>query len=519
MCKLNNIEKIRADNIFKSIKYHMNELKRLRPDYEIVMVACQGSQNYNLDLYTDEYKSDVDTIAVVLPSFSDFVNNDKLISETIILDNNEHIDVKDIRLLFELFKKQNIKYLEILFTQYKIINKNYRKIIDRLLKEKENIAHYDIDRLIRTTFGMQQEKYKALEHPYEGLKDKIEKYGYDGKQLHHIIRLALFLQEYCITNSFEEALNSNNYSYEGYDLLLSAKTNSFLLESARDLSKKYLEKLSGVRNLYEGNLKYSLTINVDDFLNEIKSDIFNKYFTGMFTPKIEQKVVKQDTLPDLSRIFVTSDLHFGHENILSFEPKRWDMMGIDRIKATSKYILDNNLEIPQPDKDFKEKWDDIDKEVNHLYIEQHDEELIKRWNSKVSNKDTVYILGDLSFYSGPKTNEILKRLKGNKILIKGNHDSMFLNDKKFDTSLLKEIVNYKEIRLGKYIFILFHFPIAVWNLIHKGAVHLFGHIHSNETTVHPLKEIQENSYNVGVDANNYYPVPITNYINNTKKVS
>lgn len=517
----NNIdsEKLKHNKVFCRVKHHMNELKKLRPEYEIIMVACQGSQNYNLDLDNDTYHSDIDTVAMVLPSFNDFINNDKLISEVIVLDNNEHIDVKDIRLLFELFKKQNIKYLEILFTKYKIVNKYYRNNIENLLNKKEDIAHYDIDKLIRTTFGMQQEKYKAMEHPYEGLKDKIEKYGYDPKQLHHIIRLPYFLFNYSFFESFEKALDANLYGEEKVKLLLDSKIGNFSLDEARNISKKHIEDLTSLRMLYEGKLKYDLTINVSDFLDQIKDEIFNNYFIKLFTPEeIKEQKGKSNTCPTLNRIFVTSDIHFGHENILTFEPKRWDMFRVNRMEAISKYIIDNNLEIPRPtDKNFKEAWEKIDKKVNHLYIKQHDEELIKRWNSKISDKDTVYILGDFSFYSGLKTNEILKRLKGKKILIKGNHDMIYLNDKKFDKSLFEEIVDYKEIRSEGYIFILFHFPIAVWNLSHKGAIHLFGHIHSNETTVHPLKEFQDNQYNVGVDVNDYYPVLIRTFIKEKSK--
>lgn len=510
----NDIEKERNNSIFKKVKHHVNELKKLRPDYRILMVCCQGSQNYNLDLYTDEYKSDIDTVAMVLPSFDNFVNNDKLISETIVLDNNEHIDVKNIRLLFELFKKQNIKYLEVLFSPYKIVDKYYRKTLDRLFLEKENIAHYNIDKLIRTTFGMQQEKYKAMEHPYEGLKDKIEKYGYDPKQLHHIIRLTYFLFSYCSYDRFEEALDANTYEPYKKRLLTDSKIGKYSLEEARGLAKDYLKQLSDIRALYEGKLKYNLTIDIDKFLDEIQIEIFNEYFRDMFTPKeIKIEKRKANTSPTLKRIFVTSDVHFGHENILTFEPKRWDMIGINKQEAISKYIIENNIEVPNTtDKCFKEKWEKIEKEVNHLYIEQHDEELIRRWNSKVSDKDTVYILGDLSFYSGPKTNEILKRLKGKKILIKGNHDMIYLNDKRFDKLLFEEIVDYKEVRSEGYIFIMFHFPIAVWNLSHKGAIHLFGHIHSNETTVHPLREFQEREFNVGVDVNDYYPSCILKFV-------
>lgn len=77
-----------------------------------VGLFLQGSQNYNLDYEG----SDIDTKAIMLPSFSDFVLNAKPLSTTHIMENNEHVDFKDIRLMFDCIKKQNVNFVEILFT-------------------------------------------------------------------------------------------------------------------------------------------------------------------------------------------------------------------------------------------------------------------------------------------------------------------------------------------------------------------------------------------------------------------
>ena len=87
----------REEKIMKRVKEHYDYL--IAQGYEVVFLALQGSQNYNLDIYTEQYMSDIDTKAVVLPSFKDFVYNRQPVSKTIILDNNEHIDVKDIRVM------------------------------------------------------------------------------------------------------------------------------------------------------------------------------------------------------------------------------------------------------------------------------------------------------------------------------------------------------------------------------------------------------------------------------------
>ncbi len=69
--------------------------------YKVLGVFLQGSQNYGL-----AYEgSDIDTKCIVLPSFEDFCLNKKPTSTTLILPSNEHIDLKDIRLMFDCFKK------------------------------------------------------------------------------------------------------------------------------------------------------------------------------------------------------------------------------------------------------------------------------------------------------------------------------------------------------------------------------------------------------------------------------
>lgn len=208
-------------------------------------------------------------------------------------------------------------------------------------------------------------------------------------------------------------------------------------------------------------------------------------------------------------VFVTSDLHFGHENILKYEQSRVDEL----TKTTMSEWMDKNNILKSEENLKDEKFKELFEKYRFSLINEHDEQLIKNWNSVVKNGDLIYILGDLSMRNGEYTNNILKQLNGDKVLIKGNHDYMYLNDHKFDKSLINEIYDYKEIKYKKNLIIMFHFPIQVWNKAHKGTIHLYGHIHSNKTTSHPMKYEIENSYNVGVDVNNYKPVRLDDYIN------
>lgn len=82
----------------------------------------------------------------------------------------------------------------------------------------------------------------------------------------------------------------------------------------------------------------------------------------------------------MGRILFTSDLHFGHKNIIDY--------------------------CNRPFED----------------VEEMNDSLIKCWNKAVNWDDTVYVLGDFTFLSQERTSEICSQLKGRIKLIKGNHD-------------------------------------------------------------------------------------------------
>lgn len=177
----------RKQMIMKRVQEHYDHL--VEQGYNVAFIALQGSQNYEMDLYNDSYMSDIDTKAVIIPTLKDIVSGRVPLSTTLVLENNEHIDLKDIRLMIEMWKKQNVSYLELLFTEFKIMNPVFESITKDLYENAEKIAAFNHIALFKGIKGMALEKQKALCHPYPNTMDKIEKYGYDPKQLHHILRL------------------------------------------------------------------------------------------------------------------------------------------------------------------------------------------------------------------------------------------------------------------------------------------------------------------------------------------
>lgn len=145
--------------------------------------------------------------------------------------------------------------------------------------------------------------------------------------------------------------------------------------------------------------------------------------------------------------------------------------------------------------------------------EQMNEYMLKQWNSRVRRGDEVMILGDLSVGKAKETEDILRKLKGKKYLITGNHDK-FLNDRVFDRSLLAEIAPYMEYNDNKRKVILCHYPIFCYNGQYridengKGKVYMMhGHVHDTYDQALIDKFIKETTETVREIGNGKMNIP------------
>lgn len=140
--------------------------------------------------------------------------------------------------------------------------------------------------------------------------------------------------------------------------------------------------------------------------------------------------------------WITSDLHFGHANIMKFCP-------VTRVGFTDV-------------SDMREK-------------------MIAEWNKSVQPEDETFILGDFAFLPAKDAVEILRRLNGTKILIEGNHDRKLLNDPSFRREF-KEVHQYLRYNHDGQIVIMCHYPFHFeWDQAHRGSVHFYGHVHGKKT--------------------------------------
>jgi len=150
-------------------------------------------------------------------------------------------------------------------------------------------------------------------------------------------------------------------------------------------------------------------------------------------------------------IWFTSDNHYGHKNILKFNP------------ATRR--------------------GETVEEMNQL--------MIRRWQEQVQPGDIVWTLGDVFFCKADEAKSILRQLPGQINHVWGNHDKVISQNKSL-YDMFASHHDYVELNLPEARVVLFHFPIFEWNRMHHGAYHLFGHVHGNTT-------IPGRALDVGID--------------------
>lgn len=257
-----------AEEVRNRVKEHYDKVKSFNLD--VVGVFLQGSWNYGLGYEG----SDVDTKAVILPTFEDFVRTKSPLSHTHVLENNEHIDLKDIRVMLPIFKKQNTNFIEILFTEYMVLNPEYTSLFIPLLEAREAIARYNDFAAINCQVGMIYQKYQALEHPYPSLVDKLEKFGYDPKQLSHIVRGLDFLEQFISGKPYKECLIPKNKDY-----ILEVKKGIHSLDEARKIAKESVNKAQEIKEEYFHNHGTpTINVEVSSLLDDVMVSILKKKF-------------------------------------------------------------------------------------------------------------------------------------------------------------------------------------------------------------------------------------------------
>ena len=196
--------------------------------FVVLYIGLYGSQNYNLA----DSLSDIDAKAIVLPTLQDIIMRKKV--SKVIETGTGSIDIKDLLTFYEVIKKGNFSYIECIETEYAIGDK-YLKELFKVIKPN-----------LKSIIGAMKEKRKNLSHPFPSKKEELEKWGFDPKQYHHIVRLFELLK-YNIDNK-------DNKSYLRYT------NNQELLNLKRNKDNLSLEEIT----LKSDNLIKEATSLIDD---------------------------------------------------------------------------------------------------------------------------------------------------------------------------------------------------------------------------------------------------------------
>lgn len=151
----------------------------------------------------------------------------------------------------------------------------------QILENAEAIARYDNFASLNCMAGMALEKLKALSHPYPTTSWKIEKWGYDPKQLHHILRMKDFIVRYCAGEEYRKILIPTDKNY-----LLKIKTTEILYsaEEAYRIAQEASDFIKVYKDEYMKSHSREINIEAENILYEV--------MTKLITQSIKSEVLK-----------------------------------------------------------------------------------------------------------------------------------------------------------------------------------------------------------------------------------
>lgn len=197
----------------------------------------------------------------------------------------------------------------------------------------------------------------------------------------------------------------------------------------------------------------------------------------------------------MTQTFFTADTHFGHGSIILY--CRRPFMDLCDIDALLEYRAANEA----PPSELKQRLE----AATHLMNEQ----LVTNWNETVSPDDDVWHLGDFCHSNRVMADDFLRRLNGQKHLIRGNHDPV----QTYGCRQWMFSKNYAEYKIEKTKLVFFHYPLRTWNGSFGGkALQLHGHCHG---MLPPLT----GQCDVGVDCWDYRPVTLAQIKERIESVS
>lgn len=256
-------------------------IQRLKDDYvflsgtyDVVGVFLFGSQNYE----TDTVESDIDVKAIVMPKIDDLLLGNYEVKETHERENGE-LTVFDIKSMHDNIKKLNINFLEILFTEYRILNPKYQDLWQNMIIMREDIAYHNKHAAMKCIYGCAQNKFSKLFHKVPSNEEKIDKVGYDYKAWSDILRFWGMMQAYRLHIPYERILKIKNIDRDAYDHLMDIKYCTYVCtpNEIKEDSSAMKQNMEFFVDKYIEEQSNNINQHIVDMIDEITLDCLKAY--------------------------------------------------------------------------------------------------------------------------------------------------------------------------------------------------------------------------------------------------
>ncbi len=204
------------ESILNTLEYYKKQIELA--GYNVYAIMLKGSQNYNLS----DDESDIDANVIFIPTLRQ-LRDDKPFKMSFMTGE---ATCHNIYSFADIVAKGNPQWIEVCHTEY-IVGEDISMF-----------KHFNLNP--SALKGMVMEKVTAFDKLYPSREKYVKQFGYDPKQLHHIIRLYDILEK-----------NVNVYKYEGEqrEWMMKIKRGTLLSrEEAFELRDSYVELLT---NIYE----------------------------------------------------------------------------------------------------------------------------------------------------------------------------------------------------------------------------------------------------------------------------
>lgn len=222
-----------------------------------VIHSLYGSQNYGLSTES----SDIDSYIFVVPTLEDIIK-EKYINYEYKCENNEHINIKDIRHLLKILKKGSINYLELIYSNYcYTTNKEW---VEELRVDCNNILANRKHTLYKSIYGMFKTSYNLY----------INKHN--QKDIYRAFYFSHIIEDLYNGANIVEAMDRRHER----NFLLEIKIGSLVFEDSDILKLKHhtmeiADKLLAKVNDEEDNMEY-----LDElFIRLMKDCLSNELFS------------------------------------------------------------------------------------------------------------------------------------------------------------------------------------------------------------------------------------------------